>query len=232
MTGAELLTRAATVLQDGDHVRWPLPELVNWLNDGQRAVIAAKPSANSQSVALTLVEGTRQTLIEASHLMLLRLPRNLTAATPTRLGARAIRPVSREVLDASEPMWHDRATIPFKKEVRQYVFDEQAPREFYVYPGNDGTGLVEAVVSVLPTLLAATGDPAVIASYAAEIGLPEPYGVILLDYILSRAFSKDDVGADPGRAAMHMQAFMSALGIKAQVEGAQSPNTRAKVTST
>jgi hypothetical protein len=231
MTGAELLTRAAEVLQDNEHVRWPLPELVRWTNDGMRAVVLAKPSANSKSAALTLVEGTLQTLTDNTHLLLLRLPRNLKQASPP-IGARAIRPTNREVLDASEPSWHDRAVVPFKKEVRQYVFDEANPREFYVYPGNDGTGLVEAVVSVLPTFLAATGDANVLASYTAELGLAEPYGVIVLDYVLYRAYGKDDVGADPGRAQMHYQAFASALGIKLQVEGASSPNSRAKIAST
>ncbi|MPZ36676.1 MAG: hypothetical protein GEU95_01215 [Rhizobiales bacterium] len=231
MTGEELLTRAATVLQDIEHVRWPLPELVRWVNDGMRATVLAKPSANSATVALTLVEGTLQSLVDDAHLLLLRMPRNLKQASPP-IGGRAIRPTNREVLDASEPSWHDRSVVPFKKEVRQYVYDEANPRGFYCYPGNDGTGIVEAVVSLLPTLLTASGDPDVLASYSAELGLPETYGVIVLDYVLYRSYSKDDVGADPGRAQMHYQAFASALGIKLQVEGASSPNSRAKIAST
>jgi hypothetical protein len=232
MKGSELLTRAAILLQDQDHLRWPLTELVSWANDGQKTIVAAKPSANSQSVPLSCAEGTLQSLTDPTHLMLLRLPRNLASNATPRVGGRAIRPVSREVLDASEPYWHVRTTVPFKKEVRQYVFDEQNPREFYVYPGNDGTGVVEAVVSVLPTAIAPSGNPEVIGSYDAELALREPYGVALVDYVVSRAFAKDDVSADPGRAALHMQAFMNAIGIKAQVESAQSPNARAKVVST
>lgn len=231
MTGAELLIRAATILQDDAHVRWPLPELVNWINDGQRAVVLAKPSANAQSVALTLVYGTLQTLDNPAHLALLRVPRNLKSLDPL-VGGRVIRPTSREMLDSSLPTWHDPKEAPYKAEVRQYVYDEANPREFYVYPGSLGGNLVEAIVSVQPTLLTASGEPDVIGSYNGALGLPEPWIVALLDYVLYRAFAKDDVAGDASRSRMHYQAFATAVGIKIQVEGANSPNSRAKVTST
>lgn len=232
MIGSDLLTRAATILQDADNTRWPLPELVNWINDGMRAVVLAKPSANAQSVVLPMIVGTLQSLTDASHLQLLRLPRNIAAAGPPRVGGRIIRPTTRELLDSSAPGWHDPSETPYKKEVRQYVYDEENPREFYVYPGNLGTGLVEAVVSVLPTLLTASGDPAALASYDATLGLVEPWNVALLDFVLYRAFAKDDVAADVSRARLHYQAFATAVGIKIQAEGSNSPNSRAKITST
>lgn len=232
MLGSELLTRASTILQDDAHVRWPLPELVKWLNEGQRATVFAKPSANSRSVVLSLIAGTLQSLTTTTHLALLRMPRNITAEGPPRVAGRVIRPVSREMLDSSEPNWHDTRSVPFKAEVRQYVYDEANPREFYVYPGNTGAGKVEAVVSVLPTDLAATGDVDTIGSYATELTLPEPWSVALLDYVLYRAFGKDDVAADASRSRTHFMAFASAVGIKIQAENANSPNTRAKVTGT
>ncbi len=232
MIGSDLLTRAAIILQDDDHVRWPLPELVKWLNDALHAVVLAKPSASSLSVALSLIAGTLQSLTNASHLALLRIPRNLVAAGPPRIGGRIIRPTTREVLDASQPSWHDPTEVPYKKEVRQYVYDEASPREFYVYPGNLGTGLIEAVVSVLPTQLAASGDPDTIGSYATELGLPEPWAVALLDFVLYRAFAKDDVAADVSRSRLHYQAFASAVGVKVQAEGQNSPNARAKISGT
>lgn len=232
MNGDELLTKASRILQDDAHVRWTLPELVGWINDGQRAIVLAKPSANAESMALTLVEGTLQSLTTASHLMLLRLPRNLKSATPPLKGGRVIRPTSREMLDSSFPAWHDPNENPYRAVVRQYVYDEANPREFYVYPGNDGNGIVEAVVSVLPTFLTASGDVDTLASYSAALGLPEPYAVLLMDYVLYRAFSKDDSAADSSRSRAHFEAFAMALGIKAEVENSHSPNSRASVAST
>jgi hypothetical protein len=231
ITGSELLTRAATILQDDTYTRWPLPELVNWINDAQRAVVLAKPSANAKSVALQLVYGTKQSLTDANHLALLRLPRNLKTVSPL-VGGRVIRPTTREVLDSSAPSWHDPIETPYKAEVRQYVYDEAIPREFYVYPGSLGGNYVEAVVSELPGALVASGDVNALSSYSAAIALPEPWVVALLDYVLYRAFSKDDMAGDASRARLHYLAFASAVGIKVQVENSNSPNARAKIAST
>lgn len=228
---SDILTDAATILQDADHVRWPLPELAKWLNQAQRAIILAKPSANTETVALEMVLGTLQSLTDASHLLLLRITRNLKGASAPFTGGRAIRPTARETLDASAPGWHDRREVPFRDEVRQYVYDEANPREFYVYPGNTGDGRVEAQVSVLPDMIATTGTA--IGDYEAlAIGLPEPYAPVILDFVLYRAFSKDDMGADIGRARLHYQAFAEALGIKAQAESLNSPNARAGIVRT
>jgi len=231
-TGASLLTSASILLLDEDRIRWPLPELVGWINEAQRAIVLAKPSAKSESVVISLIAGTLQSLTNTDHLALLRIPRNIVTEGPPRVGGRAIRPTTRELLDASSPGWHEPDTFAYKKDVRQYVYDEESPREFYVFPGNLGTGKIEAVVSVLPTRLTASGDVHDIDSYGASIGLPEPYAPVILDWVLYRAFSKDSMEADTGRAQLHYQAYATALGLKVQAERAYSPNTKARVQAT
>jgi hypothetical protein len=98
--------------------------------------------------------------------------------------------------------------------------------EYWVYPGNDGTGYVEADVSVLPTPLVAAGNVNSIGSYSADVGLLELYGGPLLDYVLYRCQLKDDIDGAAGRSAVHFQQFASVLGIKIQVEAGHSPNVR------
>jgi hypothetical protein len=229
-TAGQILTRAATVLQDATFVRWLLPELADWLNEAQRAIVLAKPSANAVTVDIEMVSGTLQSLGAEERLFLLRLPRNLKGAAAPFTGGRAIRPTARATLDASQPNWHDNEEVRFKDEVRQYIYDESNPREFFVYPGNTGDGRVEAVVSVLPTMIATTGTE--IGDYSGAIGLPEPYAPVILDYILYRAFAKDDIAAEVTRSQLHYRAFAEALGIKIQVEGASSPNSRAGLART
>jgi hypothetical protein len=229
-TAAELFTRASVLLQDEQHVRWKLSELTLWINDGLRAVVLAKPSAKSESVVLSLVAGTLQTLVDADHLALLRVTRNIVSEGPPRVGGRIIRATARDILDASAPDWH--SPDHNAKEVRQYVYDEAVPREFYVYPGNNGAGTIEAVVAIMPELIEADGSPEALGSYNQEIDLPEPWIVPLQDFVLFRAFSKDAVGADPGRAGSHYTAFATGVGLKVQVERVNSPNTGARVTST
>lgn len=232
MLASDLLSRAATILQDEDFVRWKLPELAGWLNDGMKAVVLARPAEHAESIAFELQAGTLQALSDASHLRLLRITRNLTATTPARVGGRAIRLVSRDVLDTQAPDWHNPTYTPYKSEVRQYVFDEMSPREFYVWPGNDGTGVIEAVISTLPSEISASGDVDTLASYAQAIDLSEPWPLVLLDYVLYRAYSKDALEGGAGRAGLHYQQFAGAVGIVAQVASDASPNAKPGVTRT
>lgn len=228
-SGQEIMARAGVALNDTDYVRWTLPELADWINEAVRAIILAKPSASTSSIALTLAVGTLQKVPASGSptpLMLQNIVRNLKDATLPRVGGRIITATNKPVLDQQVPYWHDPTKTPYKKEVRQFVFDEANPLEFYCYPGNDGTGVVEAVVSTLPTPLSASGSPDAIGSYAGSIGLPEPYSVPILDYVLYRAQLKDDIAGNAGRAVGHYQAFAAALGIKIKVEGATSPNSK------
>ncbi len=232
LKASELMALAAIQLLDEDHIRWPLAELAGWINEGVKAIVLAKPSAASATAALTLTQGTRQALpatVEGkTPIQLLGVNRNLASAATPRLGLRVIRTAARDQIDAQEPNWHNRSYVPYRKEVRQVIFDEQVPTEFYVYPGNDGTGIVEAAFSFLPTPVApANGaDASLLDSWAIDVGLPEPYSVPLLDYVLFRCHSKDDTAADAAKAQGHYQIFATAVGIKVQVESANNPNKR------
>ena len=167
----------------------------------------------------------------------------LDVARRARQAAAELAPLSRaakdaalhaiaDALDAQAPYWHDPRQTLYKNEVRQFVFDEESPRSFYVYPGNDGTGKVEAVLSELPAVIAASGDPTLLASYGQDIGLQDVYLSAILDFVLFRAMSKDDDAGNPAGAVAHYQAFATAVGLKTQVEGANSPNARPGVSGT
>jgi hypothetical protein len=225
-TGAVILNRAATLLQDDDHTRWTLPELVDWINEATRAICLAKPSASSRTMALTLVEGTLQSVPATGNplpVSLLRLVRNLKQATPA-VGGRIITPTDRQILDVQVPYWHDGSLVKFKQEVRQFVFSDDDPMSYYVYPGNDGNGIVEAVLATLPAALEATGPVDAIGSYGAEIGLSDIYSVPLVDFVCYRAQAKDDVTGNAGRAAAHYGQFATAMGIKIQSSAAMTPS--------
>lgn len=227
-TGQEIMARAATLLNDDDHVRWTLPELCDWLNEAVRATILAKPSAYTSSRILTMVAGTLQTVPATgtpTPLMLMNLVRNIRSESP-REGGRAITVTSMAMLDAADPNWHDRRSTPYKAEVRQYTFDEQNPLEFYTYPGQLGGNLVEAIVSAQPAPVVASGDVNLIGSYTGSVGLAEPYSVPLLDYVMFRAMAKDDIAGNSGRSLGHYQMFAAAVGLKIKIEGASSPNAK------
>lgn len=231
ITAAQVMKLAGRNLGDEDAVRWTLPELADLINEAVKAIMLAKPSANSVTDVVSLIAGTYQSIADG-YLSLLRVVRNITTEGPPRVGGRIIRVTTRDALDAQAPYWHDPVQTPYKKEVRQFVFDEESPRSFYVYPGNDGTGKVEAVMSKLPTVIAANGDMNALASYDQDIGLQDIYLSPILDYVLFRAMSKDDEAGNPAGSLAHYQAFATAVGLKVKVEGANSPNARPGVAGT
>lgn len=219
-----VLHRAQTLIQDNTGIRWPLPELAQWLNDATREVALHKPSASSKSVVLSLENGTRQT-IPAGALMLLRIIRNLGSSSTesNRKGGRAVRLVNRDVLDTQHPDWHDESISPFSSTVKHFVFDESDPCAFYVFPGNDGNGKVEALVSQAPTPIDDSGTK--LEDYNMDVPLPDIYTNAVLDYVLYRAYSKDASFAENmERAASHYKTFAGSLGIRSQVEMSDGAN--------
>lgn len=223
-TGREIMERVSTLLNDVDHVRWPLSELAYWINDAVRAIVLVKPSAAPRTIVFALVEGTRQTVPTANGVQsLLKVIRNVKSVEQPE-ARRAIRPSSMAELDAQEPNWHDKRFVPYKSEARLFLFDEVVPTEFYVYPGNNGSGAVEASVAVVPPALVADGDDITsLDAWEGDIGLQELYLVPVVDYVMYRAQSRDDDNGNAGRAAAHYAAFAQAIGIKITAEGSNSP---------
>lgn len=203
-----ILSRAGVVLQDPEYIRWPLPELCDWLNEAQRTVVLIKPNALAASVTVNLVAGTRQALPATVAVFT-----NAVANVVSGQRGKAIRPLSRrETLDSHIPGWHDPATLPFSKTVSYVWQDASAPREFYVVPGNDGTGQIEAVVGLKPTDVAIPTTMDQVDSYTTQIGFSDEYQGILLDLLLARALSKDAEAAETvARAGQHLQLAAQAL---------------------
>lgn len=232
VTASDIMDRAQRIVLDETNVRWPLPELLLWINDAERDVVIHKPSALSVTEAMTLQEGTYQKVPE-KHIGLLRVVRNLVSA-PTavpRLGGRAVRVVSREILDTQNPDWHDPNEVEFRQAVKHYLFDEQDPRSFYVYPGNDGSGVLECIFAAQPQKLVLPQgvDASELASYSMPLNLSDIYANAVLDFVLYRAYTKDaQFAGNAQRAAAHYQQYANGIGIKVQNDLAVSPNAAAQ----
>lgn len=210
LTAQSIVDKAEQILQDATNVRWTEAELLGWLNDGQRQIALMRPDASVTNGNITLVAGTKQSL-PASGLRLLDVVRNMGVGGAT--AGTAVRLVDREVLDAQRPDWHSETA---SASIKHYVFDARNPKTFYVYPPATGTSpTVEAIYSVAPA------DVLI----AAAITLDDIYQNPLLDWILYRAFSKDaEYAANEQLAIKHLSAFMSALGVKSEVDVATSPS--------
>lgn len=217
LTAQTVLLNAIIILQDAGSVRWPLSELRKWLNAGLKEVSRIKPSATAATTTIELVAGTKQSL-PATASLLLRAIRNVDGPVLT--------PIAREILDAQIPNWHKTTTVPYAAIARHIIQDPVDTRTFYVFPGNDGNGEIEVVLSNKPTEVAAPADEFDIELYTAELGLEDLYENALVDYILYRAFSKDMQMAGAGdRALAHYKAFKEALGERQAIEGVANVNT-------
>ena len=203
-----VMERAATTLQDATNIRWPLRELHGYLNDGLREIVTIKPSAKSKTVNISLASGTLQTLAP-EHVILSRAVRNMTESG----GGKAIRRLdSRSIMDSHMPSWQDPSAMPFAKSVVHVIHDIANPTQFYVVPGNDGTGVIEAVVGAMPTPSPEPAAPDSLASYSDIVDMPDSYFNGLVDYVIYRSYSKDSrVAGSAMRSQAHFQLFRTSI---------------------
>lgn len=209
-----LIRRCVETLQDPTSVRWPISELVRYLNDGQREVVLYRPDSMVTSTTRTLTTGTRQTLPNGSKLI--EVVRN-TGGTK-----RAVRMVNREILDAQTPGWHN---LTGSTDIMHYMYDPRDPTVFYVYPPAATGASVEIVYAAYPADIVEPADGALYTAVSGNISLPDIYGNAIQDYILYRAYSKDsEYAGNAQRAQAHYAAFSNVLGIEIKATVAVAPN--------
>lgn len=216
ITAQSIFLKAQTVSQDQTGVRWPASEAVGWFNMGQREIAIHKPSASVSNANLTLTTSTSKQTIPATAIMLIDVVRNMGVGGSTP--GRAIRVVTREVLDNTIPNWH--ISTP-ASEVIHFVFDSRDQKNFYVWPRPNGAIQVEAITCVNPTEVTESAGALV-----GNLALDDIYEGPMLDYLLYRTYLKDaEYAGNAARAVAHYQAFANALGIKAKIEALLSPTS-------
>ena len=178
-----------------------------------------KPDASAKNETVTLVTGTKQAIPSTGN-RLLRAVRNMSAASGGT-GKRSVRLVSREVLDAQTPDWHDPTVsgdAAHTNIVKHYIYDEQNPRNFYVYPGVAGNAYLEIIFSANPTTVAQNGN----------LDIPDIYANAVMNYVLYMAYMKDaEYAGNSQRAANHYQLFTASVTGKGQVDAITTPNLEA-----
>lgn len=217
VTVQSVIDRVQTTLQDTTGVRWPVvSELVLWVNDAQREIALLKPDASAKNETVTLAAGTKQSIPSGGN-RLLRAVRNMSAAS-NGTGKRSVRLVSREVLDAQTPDWHDPSVsgdAAHTSVVKHYIYDEANPRNFYVYPGVSGNAYLEIIYSANPSTVTQSDD----------LEVPDLYGNAVMNYVLYMAYMKDaEYAGNSQRAANHYQIFTSSVTGKGQVDAITTPN--------
>jgi len=217
LTAQSIIRRAVETLQDTTSVRWPVNELVRYLNDGQREVVLYRPDSMVTNSTITCVAGTKQSL-PANGAKLIEVIRNAAATSDKK----AVRMINREILDAQTSGWHN---ITGSVNVLHFMYDPRDPKVFYVYPPATVLAQLDIVYSAYPTDITEPADGALYTAVSGNISLPDIYGNVLLDYILYRAYTKDSAYAgNAARAQAHYAAFANALGIEIRATVSVAPN--------
>ena len=203
LTGTNLLSRIEDILQDTTSVRWPEAELLRYINDAQREIVNYRPESSAKTDNVQLVAGTKQTL-PADGLRLIKVTRNMSDTSGGATGKRAVRIVNVDILNTQEPDWNDpnvSGDAAHGTVVKHYIFDEDDPKNYYVYPGVSGNAYLEIVYSKIPTDL---------SSASSNLDIDDVYGNAVIDYVLFRAYQKDsEYAGNAQRSQVHYQLFLN-----------------------
>ena len=218
LTGTNLLSRIEYILQDTTSFRWPEAELLRYINDAQREIVNYRPESSAKTDNVQLVTGTKQTL-PTDGLRLIKVTRNMSDASGGATGKRAVRIVNVDILNTQEPDWNDPTVSGDAQHgtvVKHYIFDEDDPKNYYVYPGVNGNAYLEIVYSKVPTDL---------SSGSSNLDIDDIYGNAVIDYVLFRAYQKDsEYAGNAQRSATHYQLFLQCIGQGMQAQEMVSPN--------
>lgn len=162
ITGNELITRTAIQLQDLDHTRWSMAELLDFLHDAQRDIVMRKPDAYTKVESIVLTVSEVKQSLPSDAILLLDITRNM--GTDGSTIGRVLRRIEKPVLDK---LWPDWMTIAGDAEAKNYMYDEKDPLNFHVFPPQPSSnpGYVEIVYSAVP--------PPIIKTWARVTDLAE-----------------------------------------------------------
>lgn len=206
----EVIKRASDILQDDQHVRWTVPELLRWINDAAREVVLYRPSSHAVTNVIALKSGTYQE-IPVGGTQLLDVIRNM--GTDGKRPGSVVRRTDRSLLSDQDPNWHSMSP---GNAIYHYTVDDRNPKGFYVWPAAREGMHVEMLYASLP-------DAVMTDKGVLDMG--QEYMNPIVSYVVFRAFGKDSEYAQGGVAAAHYQAFATSMGISGQSAASESANT-------
>lgn len=224
ISAQSVIRRATDVLQDPTSIRWPVDELVRWLNDAQRAIVKVRPDALNITTTMALALGSRQDLDNAvlspPPAKLIEITRNLAATSSKR----AITKVDRHIMDRQLPGWHAMAPTV---NIDHYMFDPRDPKTFYVYPPAAATAQLEVMYSAYPTDIAEPAPGGTFASVTGNLALADIYADDVLNLVLSRCYNKDaEYTANAVLADKYMAMATASLGAEIAATLAVQPQAK------
>lgn len=210
-TVEDINDRLSNILNDVDMIRYPHSERIDWMNEAIVAIANRQPESQTVTAYLQLDSGSKQTLPEGG-VKVLEVRNNLAGGGEE---GQAITQTTLTEMDAAAPGWR---TGTRKDVVRQFMFDDRDPKQFWVWPPVNGGTIIDIAYLRLPPRITES-DP--------YLPIPDEFAEAVLNFVAYRCTLKDSEYANGNTAAGFYQAFLAALGQKEESEMKASPNNGA-----
>lgn len=187
------------------------PELVGYCNRAMDFCADVSASCNPVTKVLSLVEGTLQKLPATGGRILgflhndLDAKKRFKAGLMSYKGKTSVREMDMDNLVAQIPSWASVTPSPL---VLYAMFDPLSPKEFVVYPSNDGTGKLFVRYTERPTPVVAVTD---------EFPLSAEFKEACVDLMMYFALTRD--GEDTENSARAKDFYQQATMLLAGSDG-------------
>ncbi len=195
MTGMELIEILRSLLLDPDDGVWPMPIKKAIIDEAMSTIVLLRPDATAEAVEFVLQAHSPKQKIPIGGVRFLDLVRNIGGT------GRAIVEFNRKDLGKLMPSW----TTIKDTSVEYYMFEEESPLNFWVFPVPLTPVTVELVYSK-PHKPFEHDD--------SWIGLPDIFTAPIIEYVMYRALNMTSAGQNAQKAAFHLQNFYSSMGKK------------------
>lgn len=223
--------------------RHPERTLIRWLNDAQMAVYKYLPLAAARIDSVRLQVGSLQSVetiapadcklfdgsspVAAVKGMQFIRPWANMGDDGVTIG-RAVRMVSRELLDAQDPLWQTRTGTV----VKEIVYDPETPRHFHVNPPLASRKWLRFAYGAQPIAIPAGGAPGaefygIGGGSTVTISVDDEHTDVLMYYVMARSFMRNSQNAgDPAKVASFTGAWLQSMNTKIAAVTGNSPNLK------
>lgn len=181
ISAQSIIQRVVKVLNDETSVRWTIPELARYFNDGQREIAALRPDSMSTRIMHPLVAGYKQS-IPPNGTKLIDINANAVGTKG------AVTLVASAILDSQMRNWRN---IPGTAEILHYTYDPREPKSFEVYPPALSTAVLDLEYSAIPTDIPEPATGTIYTDVTGNFSMGDLFSNALQHYILFRCYSKD-----------------------------------------
>lgn len=201
ITGAELAKDIGQSLTDSGFTNFDKKDDVfPAITEAQRAIVMLRADANPSFGKITLVSNSAMQALPSDGLSLSKITRNRGVNGATN--GPAITRVDRKTMDQTLPGWPMDETAD---RIRNYIYEEDTPKLFFVYPIPIVALVVEAVIGKAPGKISADEH---------IIDIVDTYGPAIKEWALFRLQSMEREGASIELAMAHQTNFFNLMGIK------------------